>query len=236
MASQYQLVVEAQAEASRVFGRMLRRWRELNGWTQYTPEKWAFESGFIVLRHSNLSQLENGKGQPRFKTFLCLAELNRRLALHDMTGVRSRDLKDQLQDAEPLIDDEGLLWGPAQFWECHHGLRTVPLKYQVSVVAPPALTVSEAETMSKQWRAHVLETAKAAGLKPIEMLSQAAKIPPPTQRDHFQSVLMGMVDYTPEELNHLWDTKAAMWLPELWVQRWAAAVMPPPPLRGGGGY
>ncbi len=234
MASQYRLVDEAQAEASRAFGRMLRRWRELNGWTQYTPEKWAFESGFIVLRHSNLSQLENGKGQPRFKTFLCLAELNRRLALQDMAGVRSRDLKDQLQDAEPLIDDEGLLWGPAQFWECHHGLRAVPAKYQVNVVALPEINATDAVIMSKQWRVRVLDSAKAAGLKPIEMLSQAAKIPPTAQRDHFQSVLTGMVDYTPEELNHLWDAKAATWLPELWVQRWAAAVMPPAVAGGGG--
>jgi len=235
MASQYRLVEEVQAEAGRAFGRMLRRWRELNNWTQYTAERWATESGFIVLRHSNLSQLENGKGQPRFRTFLCLAETNRRLSIQDFSGVTSRELKDALVSAEPLTDDSGLLWGPAQFWECHHGLRAVPSKYQVVSVAPPMLSADEASAKSKQWRARVLEAARAAGLKPIEMLSQAAKVPPAAQRDHFQSVLTGLVEYTPDELMRLWDPAAATWLPELWVQRWTTTVALPSPASGGGG-
>lgn len=234
MASPYRLIEEAQAEAAQAFGRMLRRWRELNRWTQYTGEKWAIESGFIVLRHSNLSQLENAKGQPRFRTFLCLAETNRRLAVQDFSGVTSRDLKDLLVGAQPLTDDSGLVWGPSQFWECHHGLRAVPSKYQVVSVTPPRLSDQEAATKSSEWRARVLEAARVAGLKPIEMLSQAAKVPPIAQREHFQAVLTGLVEYTPQELEQLWDRSSATWLPEQWVQRWIDGINHQPILAGGG--
>ena len=232
--SQYQLIKEAQADANQAFGQMLRRWREINGWTQYTPEKWAFEAGFIALRHSNVSQLENAKGTPRFKTYLCLAEMNRRLGLKDLSGVRSRDLKDLLTGSEPLVDGDGLLWGPAQFWECQHGLRAVPEKYQVVTHAPPTLSNERASTMSRDWRSRVLAAARGAGLKPIEMLSRAAKVPPAAQRDHFQSVLTGLVEYTPAELSALWDGAQATWLPELWVNRWVENLdQEPNPLGGG---
>lgn len=235
MASQYRLIEAAQVEAAQAFGRMLRRWRELNGWTQYTAEKWAAESGFILLRHSNLSQLENAKTQPRFRTFLCLSETNRRLAIQDYSGVTSRDLKDLLVGAQPLTDDSGLVWGPSQFWECHHGLRAVPSKYQVMSVAPPLLSDEQATAKSAEWRTRVLEAARVSGLKPIEMLSQAAKVPPAAQREHFQAVLTGLVEYTPQELEQLWDGSTATWLPEQWVQRWIEDTSHQQAVAGGGG-
>ena len=36
MASMFQAYVDSQAAAREDFGRMLRLWRERNGWTQYT--------------------------------------------------------------------------------------------------------------------------------------------------------------------------------------------------------
>jgi hypothetical protein len=61
-------------------------------------------------------------------------------------------------------------------------------------------------------------------------------VPPVAQRDHFQSVLTGLVEYTPAELSALWDGAQATWLPELWVGRWVESLdQEPNPLGGGGG-
>lgn len=234
MASQYRWAKELEVDAARAFGRMLRRWREINGWTQYTAERWAEESGFILLRHSNLSGLENGKNQPRFRTFLCLAEINRRLAAQDFSGVRSRELKDLLVQAQPLTDDSGLVWGPAQFWECHHGLRAVPSKYQVVTVPAPVLSVEQAKELSNDWRTRVLKAALQADMKAIEMLSQVSKLPPASERDRFQAVVGGMIDYTAEDLATLWDGSAQEWLPEVWVRKWRDTLNPAPILPLGG--
>ena len=46
MPSEYRYIEAKQLEAGQQFGRMLRRWRELNHWTQYTAYKWAKEAGF----------------------------------------------------------------------------------------------------------------------------------------------------------------------------------------------
>ncbi|MEB3275386.1 MAG: hypothetical protein VKM92_00310 [Cyanobacteriota bacterium] len=88
--------------------------------------------------------------------------------------------------------------------------------------------------MSADWRERVLEAARLAGMKPIEMLSQAAKVPPAAEREHFQVVLTGLAQYTPEELTALWDGAEATWLPEVWVRRWVEQLSHAPAVAGGG--
>jgi transcriptional regulator with XRE-family HTH domain len=113
------------------FGRMLRRWRELNSWTQYTGYKWAKEAGFQVMAPSTLSVFENGLApKPRPESFFALAEINRRLAVRDFSGVHSRELLVLIRAAQPLTGDDGKVWGPADFWSCHLGLVAVPSAYQ----------------------------------------------------------------------------------------------------------
>ena len=95
---------------------MLRRWREKNGWTQYTATNWAKESGPPLIKLSGLSELEQGKTlHPRTKTFFCLAQLNNRVAAKDFAGVRSRALLDQLKDSKPITCEDGRPWGPVEF-------------------------------------------------------------------------------------------------------------------------
>ena len=106
MSSEYRYIEAKQLEAGQEFGRMLRRWRELNNWTQYTAYKWAKEAGFEVMAPSTLSVFENGKApKPRPESFFALAEVNRRLAAKDFSGVRTRALKDLISQAKPLMDD-----------------------------------------------------------------------------------------------------------------------------------
>ena len=60
MTSAYQTYVDRQAAAREQFGRMLRLWRERNGWTQYTVERWGREAGFRTVSSGNISMVEQG--------------------------------------------------------------------------------------------------------------------------------------------------------------------------------
>jgi len=222
MPTEYRYVEAKQLEAGQQFGRMLRRWRERNNWTQYTAYKWAKEAGFEVMAPSTLSVFENGKApKPRPESFFALAEVNRRLAAKDFSGVRTRPLKDLISQAEPLVDDEGRVWGPADFWSCHLGLLPVPVAYQAPALpAQPAVDGAEAARLSEQWRSELVQTAKEHGIGVMEALSSAAKAAPSKQRQAFQAVLAGFETYRPDQLEGLWDGEA--WLPQRWLQEWAA--------------
>lgn len=222
MLSEYRYIEAKQLEAGQQFGRMLRRWRELNNWTQYTAYKWAKEAGFEVMAPSTLSVFENGKApKPRPESFFALAEVNRRLAAKDVNGVRTHALKELISQAQPLVDDEGQVWGPAEFWSCHLGLLPVPNAYQTpELPAQPAVDEAEAARLSEQWRSELVQTAKQHGLGVMEALTSAAKAAPAKQRQSFQAVLAGFEAYTPAQLEGLWDGEA--WLPQRWLQEWAS--------------
>jgi transcriptional regulator with XRE-family HTH domain len=221
MSSEYRYIEAKQLEAGQEFGRMLRRWRELNNWTQYTAYKWAKEAGFEVMAPSTLSVFENGKApKPRPESFFALAEVNRRLAAKDFSGVRTRPLKDLISQAQPLVDDGGRVWGPAEFWSCHLGLLPVPSAYQAPVLpAQPVVDEAEAARLSEQWRSELVQTAKQHGIGVMEALTSAAKAAPAKQRQTFQAVLAGFESYTPEQLEGLWDGEA--WLPQRWLETWS---------------
>lgn len=71
MSAEYRYIEAKQLEAGLQFGRMLRRWREMNHWTQYTAYKWAKEAGFEVMAPSTLSVFENGKAPAAAGELLC---------------------------------------------------------------------------------------------------------------------------------------------------------------------
>ncbi len=109
---------------------MLRRWREHNGWTQYTAYKWGKQAGFLVMAPSTLSVMENGKApKPRPETFFAMAEVNRRLLEQDWGLIRDARLRELVQQGQPLLGDDGKAWGPADFWSCHVGLLPPPRAY-----------------------------------------------------------------------------------------------------------
>ena len=58
-----QQIREQQLQAAVEFGKMLRRWRVLNGWTQYTAGEFAnsAEPPMDAPSHSGASEIENAK-------------------------------------------------------------------------------------------------------------------------------------------------------------------------------
>ena len=94
-----------QGEAAVAFGRMIRRWRERNGWTQYTGGTFAAcaDPPFAAPSHGTASEIETGKNRhPRSAYFLFLGELNARVAAGRFQGVRARKLLDQLKGSRPM--------------------------------------------------------------------------------------------------------------------------------------
>jgi hypothetical protein len=111
----YAELLERQEENRAAFGRMLLNWRRTNGWTQYTACSWAEEAGFDAISYGNLSVIEQGKaGELRQKAFWQLGELNRRIADKDWGPVKSQAIKEKLENAIPLGDNDCPTWTPLE--------------------------------------------------------------------------------------------------------------------------
>lgn len=117
------------------FGEMLKTWRLLNGWTQYTCCTWAKEAGFSAISYGNLSVIEQGKaGELRQKAFFQIAEINRRVAERDWGNVKTQEIKLRLEDSRPIGDDNCPVWTALELWACYTGMRPVPEAYKVEPV------------------------------------------------------------------------------------------------------
>jgi len=111
MAITYAELLERQHQSRPAFGRMLLNWRRRNGWTQYTACSWAEEAGFEMISYGNLSVIEQGKaGELRQKAFWQLGELNRRIADKDWGPVKTQAIKEKLENAIPLGDNDCPIW------------------------------------------------------------------------------------------------------------------------------
>ena len=221
-------------KAAEAFGRMIRRWRELNGWSQYVAEKWAEAAGFCSLSHSGLSPLETGKNpHPRGQMFAHFAEMNRRLAAQDFSGVKDQALKARLEGAQPMRDDNGVLLEEEQLVGMHMGVRKIPAYLWVpEPAAPPLLSEEEALALCEIWRSLVREECSRRGDRLIRCIDSLGEAAPATHLLLLQDVLIGETTYTPEQLQQLWD--GAQWLPQQWLESWIAGPKQLAPAGGGG--
>jgi transcriptional regulator with XRE-family HTH domain len=235
MTTTYSLIKSQQEQAAIEFGRMLRRWRMVNGWTQYTAKRWSDEAGLeTVIRHSGLSELERGiTRNPRSVVFLSLANLNGLVYRQEFTGVRSRDLLDQLKGSRAICDEAtGEPWGPAEFWACHAGILAVPPWLAPPPSNPaPTLTDDQADELCASWADQAREATRAAGAGPAGLMA-AGSHAPAKLRQRWQGVVMGLDSWDPEELRELWDPEASEWLPAQWLAAWKEGLHSTPP--GGG--
>lgn len=211
-------------DALRRFGRMLRAWRLRNNWTQYTASHWAKEAGFQAMAAGNLSNIEHGKaGNLRPSTIFQLADLNQRVAKQEWGAVRSRELRDRLLGAKPIVDGDGKPWGPTEFWSCSVGLLAVPADLDEPEGQPvPELTDDAARLMSQQWRNELQEVLLERDLDPIDALGELSKLLPQQHRRRFRQVMsVSGADYKASELLELW---ANGWLPGMALSTWIMQI------------
>jgi transcriptional regulator with XRE-family HTH domain len=225
MAEFFAQIEERQAEARLAFGRMLRLWRERNGWTQYTVADWGKEAGFSAISYGNLSAIEQGKaGELRRPAFFQLAEVNRRIAEQSWGRLKSQALKDKLKGATAIVDDDGTLWGPIELWSCYVGLRPVPTAFQPKPrPEAPSVALQEARALSQTWRELVSSAVDERDLDAFEAVQEIARQAPLPLRKQLRTVLTSFGDYEPEQLKELWDGE---WLPERWIRAWLEILSP----------
>jgi len=225
MAESFAQIEARQAEARLAFGRMLRLWRERNGWTQYTVADWGKEAGFPAISYGNLSAIEQGKaGELRRPAFFQLAEVNRRIAEQSWGRLKSQALKDKLEGAAAIVDDDGTLWGPIELWSCYVGLRSVPTAFQPKPrPEAPSVALQEARALSAAWRELVSGAVDARDLDAFEAVQEIARQAPLPLRKQLRTVLTSFGDYEPEQLKELWDGE---WLPERWIRAWLENLSP----------
>jgi transcriptional regulator with XRE-family HTH domain len=223
MTSIYKITKNQQEDAAKAFGAMLKRWRSMNGWTQYTAAEWSKEAGdFESSPHSGLSELENGHVKnPRSGTFIRLAEVNYRVHVADFHGVNSRKIKAELAVSVAILDEQGNPWGPAQFWECHAGLRTVPESFapipSLPMIPVPQISDDQAAELGCAWRQAIIDAGRARGLGAMKSAAEFLRLVPQQHRDAMEHGLM--LDLTAADLAPMWDPEGR-WLPTVWVATW----------------
>ncbi len=232
MGTIYGLTKQQQALAATEFGAMLRRWREFNGWSQYTCSNWAAESGIDEIAHSGLSELERGLTRdPRVSLYMALATVNSHIHAQNWRGVTSRKLMDQLKGSRAICSQDGQPWGPAEFFACRAGLLAPPDWLAAPPRNPaPLLSVIDAENLCDEWAYQARQAARDSGAGRAG-LDQARTFAPARERDRWADVLARLHSYSPEELAGLWDEAESEWLPAQWLAAWKASLL----VAAGGG-
>lgn len=194
------------ADAAVTFGKNLKRWRIRAGWAQDTAQQWGQALGVLHVFSSQWSHLENGKlPAPQPKLFRALGAMNRLLAGGNYGPIPS-DLKERLQQAEPVLHPDGTPWVGADFFRCFVGDLEWPHPQQ-------PMTDAEAAEVSEWLRQAFDATAVALGVRRSQALSQLEAIVPAEHWPAFEEVLFG-ADYSPTTLEPLHHA------PQQWVRRW----------------
>jgi transcriptional regulator with XRE-family HTH domain len=213
---------EAQREQSlRRFGRLVRRWRIANGWTQYVGDRITKECGIPSLTPSNWSNIENGKaGDLKPGTLFRLAELNWRVANKDFPGAHSRELRDWLEGSRAIVSPDGVPWCATEFFACAQGLMEPP--DWLSDKAVPSLTDADAAQLCEGWRKQMKKAIAEHNLDPLEVLQGISLVAQPGERLALRQMLAGARDYTAAELQEHWNQE---WLPDRILQTWTMQIL-----------
>ncbi len=221
--------IENCQDRARRFGQLLIAWRKRCGYAQADIPKWADICGFVGPAIGTVSQLERGRvTTPTMGLFAGLAEVNRRLAEQDWSGLTKRQMIDRISAGVPILSASGRPWGFHEFVNAFHLPHLVDgeLWESITAAAPaPVLTDEELDrvnrTLQQGYRALV-----RGGQSPSAALQMASRLAPPGERPAYERAL-GVFGYEREELQPLWDGQAGEWAPLVWWQQLMETEQPP---------
>ena len=113
------------------FGNAIKRWREMNGWSQQVPHELCRVLK-INFHNSQLAYLERGVLDPKADFFIALAELNSVIAKNKFPPTQegfTQSTRDRLKDSESFITSEGELANATDFFAMFIGLQPLHKKY-----------------------------------------------------------------------------------------------------------
>jgi transcriptional regulator with XRE-family HTH domain len=213
-----------QDSALKQFGAMLRRWRTINGWTQYTTSEWGKAAGFETPGPSNWSTMERGvSGNLKASTLFALGGLNAKIHSGELGITGNPELRALLEGSRAIETPDGKPWGPTEFWACSVGELEPPEWLRgVEVPPAPALNAAEVKVLVRGWRDHVARLINEYDLDPVDALQGAAAGLPRDERVRFRKVLTGAAEYSAKELRDGWD---GQWSPEKSIEAWAMQLL-----------
>mgnify|MGYP003336940103 CR=1 FL=1 len=90
-----------------VFGKAITLWMRLNGWSQQVPDDFGKAVGQPGPHNSQISQLQNGKLEPKSGFWICLGAFNHAVATQELAAIKARALLDRLKGASAFLMDDG---------------------------------------------------------------------------------------------------------------------------------
>lgn len=164
------------ADASVSFGSVLKAWFRTNNWPQSVPEKLAKARGNKTGPWaSQISHAMHDKHEPKVPFFLALAWFNEQVATRNVAGLTDRRLVDQIRNAEPICHDNGVPYGPADFFQLYAGLIDPPAEL---LTTEPQLTEEDVEIWTSEVRQafrqvclkHMVDRSEAWEMLKVKML------------------------------------------------------------------
>ena len=176
----------------------------LNGFSQQTIHDWATAAGTAGPWNSSISLLQRGRLDPKAMIWVGFGQLNKDLADGNLKYVTDRKLKDKLSDAMPFLTEEGQPATAGDFF-CMFIGELAPSELYAQ---PQELSVEDADRLNQQYRDRFRKLSLDLMMPPREAW---AEVEPHCKKlgmtgkqiDLMRQVLIGLADYTPDDLMEL---------------------------------
>jgi hypothetical protein len=206
------------------FGKLVRQWFARNGWPQDVPHRLAKITGAAGPWNSQVSQIMQGKLDPKPALFVAFGAFNQAVAEQRFPGVTERRLLDQLTGSEPLRHDDGRPYTAPDFFALFTGLLDAPSSFSIP---ERVITEEDAQGISQMCRDEFRMIAKDKLLSPAEAWSALrphCEGMSAAQVDRFKDVLSGWGDWSVDEVTEL-SVAGELGKPAAALQRWNGGIV-----------
>ena len=181
------------------FGRAIKTWTRLNGFSIQVPHDWAKAVGSEGPWNSQWSLLGRGRLDAKPLFFVSLGRFNRAIAAKDFATIKDRKLLDRLKAAEPFLGDDDSVWGPMEFYGAYVGELTPPERY---LAQAQLLTEEQALQVTEELRNKFRQHAAEGLLPPKQAFAQLAEKSGlgAARQTRLQQILSGWDSLTVEDL------------------------------------
>ena len=185
------------------FGKAVTAWMRMNSFSQQSIHDWAVAAETAGPWNSSTSLLQRGKLDPKPQFWVAFGTLNQDLANGNLKYVTDRKLKDRLTEAMPFLTEHDKPATATDFFAMFIGEMQPAAIYS----QPIAISDDDAGKLTQQYREAFRKLAVEEMITPKEVWQQlepkAKELMTIAQVKHLQEVLIGLADYTAEELNEL---------------------------------
>ena len=183
--------------AREAFGDVLKTWFARNGWPQSITETWAKSCGSPGPWASQISPAINYKLDPKAAFFVALGNFNMAVAERKVLSVTNERVRNLLLKGEPLCHDDGVPYGPDDFFKLFVGMLEPPAE---ALPEQPGECWSCMEGMPQPDQAERLELITRLCREAFADIGGRLMVPP---AELWQKVRPMMAEYlTDEQLIH----------------------------------